>query len=251
MAECKPIGNPCDVNAKLTVDSGTTIVGQVPYQEAVGCLLFVAPGTRPDIAYAVHSMSRFNSCYTAVHWQAVKRIMRYLSGTINYTLTYSRSQKTEVGRNLVGFTDADWASDVDNRQSVTGYVFLMADGAVAWLSIKQPTVALSSTEAEYVALAATVQEAIWLRQLAKELGAGDGILTPINCDNQSAIKLAQCAGFRPRTRHIDIKYHFLREHEERDVEILFVSTNTNLADVLTKAVSGEKLVYCTKGMGLN
>lgn len=245
MIDSKPIGNPCDINSKLINETSGNIV--VPYQQAIGCLLFLAQATRPDLAYAVHNVSRFNNNHGEAHWQAVKRIFRYLKATVGYKLVYCNGTELD----LVGWTDADWASDIDGRKSVTGYVFIMSSGAISWRSTKQQSVALSSTEAEYMALAATVQEAIWLKQLCGELGIvlqHDQL--PIYCDNQSAIKLAESAGFRPRTKHIDIRYHFLREQVERkNVMVKFVDTNKNIADVLTKPVTKEKLDYCSRNMG--
>lgn len=245
MEDCKPLGNPCDINAKLSKITDDEIINSVPYQEAIGCLLFIAQATRPDISFAVNNVSRFNNAHTQAHWGAVKRIMRYLKKTVDYKLMYRKSEG-----NLEAFTDADWASDIDSRRSVSGYVFNLSGGAISWKSHKQPTVALSSTEAEYVALAEAVQESIWLAQLCKELGVK---MTPvvINCDNQSAIKLAESTGYRPRTKHIDIKYHFLRYHvEQKNIKVEFVPTEENVADVLTKAVTGEKLVHCSTRMGL-
>ena len=123
--------------------------------------------------------------------------MRYLRGSHNWRLTYKRCES-----GIVGFADADWAADVDLRRSVSGYVFILAGGAITWKSCKQPTVSLSITEAEYITLAAAVQEAIWLRQLCNELKmTAEEKPTVIYCDNQSALKLATCSGYRPRTRH--------------------------------------------------
>lgn len=245
MLDCKMIGNPCDINAKLTCNTDDEIISNVPYQEAVGSLLFIAQATRPDISFAVNNVSRFNKSHTQAHWAAVKRIMRYLKKTMDYKLTYGNSEGI-----MEAFTDADWGSDVDSRRSVSGYVFNMSGGAISWKSHKQATVALSSTEAEYVALGEAVQESIWLAQLCNELGM---MTTPIgiSCDNQSAIMLAESTGYRPRTKHIDIKYHFLRQHvEQKNIMVTFVPTDENVADVLTKAVTGDKLLFCSKQMGL-
>lgn len=171
MAECNPVSTPADPAAKLTVDmapnyeAGREEMANVPYQEAVGSVMYAAQESRPDIQYAVHTVSRFNNIPGNPHWNAVKRIMRYLRGTIDAKLTYRRDDTA----GLHGYSDADWAGDVSDRRSVTGYVFLLQGGAVAWNSRKQPTVALSTTEAEYMALATATQEAIWLRSLYGEI----------------------------------------------------------------------------------
>lgn len=248
MADAKPIGNPCDINTKLSkamVDDTGEI--DVPYQQAVGCLLFLAQATRPDVAFAVHDVSRFNNSHCAAHWNAIKRIMRYLHATAKSKLVYTQNQE-----DLIGYCDADWAADVDSRKSVTGYVFKLAGGCISWKSTKQQSVALSSTEAEYIALASAIQESIWLRQLCDEIGLTvRGKPTRLYCDNQSAIKLALNGGYRPRSRHIDIRYHFLREHIERgNVTIFFIPTDENIADALTKAVDKKKLLFCNNKMGL-
>ena len=250
MIDCKPIGNPGDTNVKLVKDDANSIIGQVPFQEAIGCLSFIAQGTRPDIAYSVNDVSRFNHCYTAMHWKAVKRIMRYLKGTISLSLVYS--QGTKSTQKLMGYTDADWGSDSDTRKSVTGYVFGFCGGIISWKSAKQRTVALSSTEAEYMALSETMQEGLWLKQLLEELAMeNEKTATVIRCDNQSAIKLALLGGYRPRTRHIDIRWHFIREYISKDhFKVEFVTTDKNVADVFTKSVGAAKLLYAIGAMNL-
>ncbi|KAL1453611.1 hypothetical protein WDU94_009938 [Cyamophila willieti] len=126
----------------------------IPYQEAFGSLLYIAQGTRPDIMYAVSYLSRFNNSFGPIHWNAVKRIMRYLKQTIDLKLTYKKNSN----KDLYGFSDADWASDTIERKSTTGYAFFLSGGAISWNSKKQPTIALSTTEAEYMALSNAVQK---------------------------------------------------------------------------------------------
>lgn len=250
MGECNKIGNPCDTNTKLSINMeqenvDEQVLAKIPYQEAVGSLLFIAQATRPDIAFAVNDVSRFNSNYGLAHWKAVKRIMRYLKNTINYKLCYSRKDE------LLAYSDSDWASDIDKRRSCTGYVFTMSGGAVVWKSTRQDTIALSSTEAEYMALSATVQEAIWLIQLNNELGNKLKLPIKVYCDNQSAIKLSESDAYRPRSKHIDIKYHHIREKIQNGlINIEFLGTNDMVADVLTKAITKEKLQNCALKMGL-
>jgi len=215
----------------------------VPYQEAIGSLLYAAQGTRPDIAYAVNFLSKFNKNFKAAHWKAVKRVFRYLRGTINYCLSYNfRNSK------LIGYCDSDWASEAADRKSVTGYIFKLANGTVSWCSKKQPIMALSSTEAEYIALGSAAQEALWIQQLLREFWKEADKSVEIWCDNQSTIKLASSEAYRPRTKHIDVKFHFLRSHVEKgDIAVKYVNTNENNADMLTKAISSEKFKFhCTQ-----
>ena len=246
MEECNPCSTPSDLNQKLTNDmiESNNLVGKVPYQEAVGSLIYVSQGTRPDIAYAVNNVSRFNNNHGEAHWKAVKRIFRYLKGTINYKLHYVRNE------DIVGFCDADWAADVIKRRSCTGYVFNFCGGAISWASKHQPTVALSTTEAEYMSLACGTQEAMWLKQLQDDLEAEAKKLV-INCDNNSALKLAENDRYRARTKHIDVRHHFIRDKLEEGLLIIkHVPTDGMVADALTKPVPREKQIFCNTGMGL-
>lgn len=250
MEDCKPVGTPRDINQKLSindVDDKNSLVGKIPYQEAIGSLLYLTQGTRPDIAFAVNDLSRFNLKHGEVHWQAIKRIFRYLSGTINYKLRYSYNDTD----GLCAFSDADWASEVDQRRSCTGFVIKMSNGAISWSSKRQPIVALSSTEAEYIALSSTIREVIWLKQFQKEIDENHSTTTIVYCDNQSTIKLAENDGYRPRTKHIDIRFHHLREHvENKIIKIDYLPTQNMLADLLTKPTTKEKLIFCINEMGL-
>ena len=171
MENCKPVGTPVDTSTKLVKPKeGQECVDQGMYQSAVGSLLYLSGGTRPDIAYAVSNVAKF----CEEHWTAVKRIMRYLQGTLKYGLLYNKDSSSEC----VGYADADWAGDLDDRKSTSGYLFQISGAAVSWRSKKQPCVALST---EYVALASAAQEAIWMRQLTTELSTTPtGATTTIN-----------------------------------------------------------------------
>lgn len=249
MAESKPVRTPSDTSEKLSIQTITpndSLVGKVPFQEAVGSLLYLAQSTRPDIAFAVSDVSRFNSNHGSAQWKAVKRIFRYLRGTTNAKLRYTKSHD-----GIVAYYDADWASEIDHRRSCSGYVVKLSNASICWMSKRQPIVALSSTEAEYIALSSTTCELIWLKQLADELDKNIAKTITVFCDNQSSIKLAESDAYRPRTKHIDIRYHHIRELiEAKVVNIKFVSTTQNAADALTKAVSAEKTNYCSNAMGL-
>lgn len=247
MSECKPVSTPSDTNQKLSMEMCKDSLTNVPYQEAVGSLLYLAQGTRPDIAFAVNDVSRFNSNHGQAHWTAVKRIFRYLKATTNYKLLYSGSES------LAGFSDADWASDVDKRRSCTGYVFTLCGGAISWGSKRQPTVALSSTEAEYMAMSSAVQEAFWLKQFGQNFDPSirDQPIS-IACDNQSALALAETDCFRARSKHIDVRHHFIRDRiADRVVAVSYISTEKMVADNLTKAVPSSKHLFCCDGMGLS
>lgn len=249
MQDCKPLGNPSDINQKLSINMESDHEGteNIPYQQAVGCLLYLAQCTRPDIAFSVNNASRFNTNFTLAHWKAIKRIMRYLKSTIDYRLTFRKRANFDI----TGYSDADWASDVDDRRSCTGYVFKLSNSAITWASRRQQTVALSSTEAEYMAMSSAIQEAVWIKQLAGELDSNLRKPITLYCDNQSALRLAELDAYRPRTKHIDIRFHFVREMVlNHKVKIEFIASERNVADSLTKPVTKDKFNFCANEMGL-
>lgn len=209
--------------------------------------MYLIQGTRPDIAFAVNDVSRFNSNYNMAHWQAVKRIFRYLRGTIDYKLHYTKGGNDGI----VGYCDADYASDLGERRSCTGYVFKLSNAAITWYSKRQPTVALSTTEAEYLSMSAAVREALWLKQFMKELHSKLDKTITINCDNSSSIDLAESDGFKARTKHIDVRHHHIRKMiKKKIVAIEFKPTGEMVADNLTKAVPKIKHQFCVKHSGL-
>lgn len=159
--------------------------------------------TRPNICFAVNNVARFNDNPGPAHWKAVKRIMRYLKGTIGKKLEYSKNGQLAAQ----GYTDSDWAGDEDTRRSTTGYVYFVQNGPISWATRRQTTVALSSTEVEYMALSAACQEALWWRQIERELQPQlNKIPTLIHMDNRGAQLLASDAVYHSRTKHIDMRY---------------------------------------------
>jgi hypothetical protein len=191
-------------------------------------------------------LSRFNNDPGRQHWSAVKRVLRYLRGTSKQKLVYSKNGSVEI----TGSSDADWAANKDDRRSVTGFVFDLQGGAISWASKRQPTVALSSNEAEYMALAAATQEAMWWKGFANEIEGVHGTMK-IQCDNQSAIYSSKNSSYSPRSRHIDIRHHFVREKvADESIEVSFVPTEEQVADGMTKAVCNVKNQTHKKKMGL-
>lgn len=253
MSEAHPVATPSDPNQKLSIemsptteDEGREMAG-VPYQSLVGCLLYIAQCTRPDIAFAVNDVSRFNTNYGRAHWMAAKRILRYLKATIDFKLRYSKSTCSS----LVGYCDSDWASDVDKRRSCTGYMFKLSNGAITWDSKRQATVALSSTEAEYLAISWATREAIWLQSFGRELDRDMAQTVELLVDNQSAIKLANSNGYHQRTKHIDVRHHHVRNKiEDGTIKLTYVPSEENAADVLAKGLTGPKTQSCVSLMGL-
>jgi len=249
MHTCSPTRTPADPHIRLEKsgpDFEATPNEKQRYQSAVGSLMYAMLGTRPDISYAVSKVSQYSTNPNQTHWTAVKRVFRYLAGTANRGLYYGTSMSG------TGFTDADWGSG-DDRKSIGGYAFILNGAAVSWNSKKQPTVALSSTEAEYIALTQAVKESIWLQALLLDLGARrhQEDMQNIYIDNQGAIALAKNPEFHTRTKHIDIQYHFIRQHAESErITLTYCHTSEMTADIFTKALPQVAFTKHNLGLGL-
>ena len=178
---------------------------ELPHSSLVGCLLYLAIGTRPDIAYAVQQLSQYLDSYSYAHWNAAIRVVRYLKGTRDLKLVLGG----KGDNTLIGFTDSDWANCLDTRRSVGGYCFSLGSGIISWSAKKQKTVATSSCEAEYTAAFEASKEAVWLRTLLEEINFTQKDPTRLLCDNNAAITLSEDPVLHSRAKHIDIHYHFL------------------------------------------
>jgi hypothetical protein len=201
----------------------------------VGSLLYAAITTRIDIAYAVNLVSRFMKNPGELHWKACKRVLRYLHGTKQAGLVFKANGLTEF--NIEAYSDADWAGDTTDRKSTTGFVITINGNVVSWLSKKQSTVALSTAEAEYMAISATAQEVKWITQLLHELKLPLKSPVKLLCDNRAAIAISNNDVNHGRTKHIDIRHHYIRElTKNNEVEISWIDTNNQLADILTKSL---------------
>ena len=238
MENCKPVETPVDLSSKLvSAMEDSELFNKEEYQSAVGSLLYLSSATRPDITFAVNNVAKFSANPTNEHWTAVKRIFRYLKGTVNYGLLYSENASPDC----VGFSDADWAGDLNDRKSTSGYTFQINGAAVSWRSKKQTCVALSTAEAEYIALSAAAQEALWMRQLLTDLNVNIDEPVTIYEDNQSAIAMSKNPQFHRRSKHIDIKYHFVRDQvEKKTLTVLYCPTGSMLADLFTKGIPKEQ-----------
>ena len=211
----------------------------IPYSSAVGSLMYAMTATRPDIAFAVSALSAFMANPGEKHWIALKRVLRYLQGTRHYTLVLGGSQVE-----LRGWCDADWGTDKDTRRSVTGYIFKVGNGVISWQSKRQPTVATSSTEAEYMSVSYAAREAAFLHQLLAELGYKQGCIT-LHCDNQSCIALCNNPAYHQRSKHIDVQHNFIREKVEAgDITLQYMPTEQMAADALTKPLPKGKHEWC-------
>lgn len=241
MDGCTPVSTPFAGHFQLSSEDcpkskeDRQRMEKVPYKSAVGSLMYAMVCTRPDISYAAGVVSWFMSNPEPKHREAVKWVLRYLKGTQNYCLSFG-NDNVEV----VGYVDANYAACKDSRKSTTGYIFLIGGTPISWISRLQRNIALSTTESEYVALAEAAKEMIWIKRLLRWLGLQQSKYL-ILCDSQSAIHLAKNAAYHDRTKHIDVRYHFIRQAlEEKTFDVHKVHTQVNFADFLTKAVAGTK-----------
>lgn len=246
MSEAKFKSTPMSTSVKLTSEGGEVLDKErYGYCELVGALLYLSVCTRPDIAQAVGALARYMAKPTMEHWNAAKAVLRYVAGTTQYGINFGHNKLS-----LQGYCDADYAGDIDSRRSTTGYVFIMHGGAISWSSRLQPTVAVSTAEAEYMAAAHAVKEALWLRTLMADFGRHVQTVS-ILCDNQGAIKLLKHPIASIRSKHIDVIYHFARERVARkEVVFQYCATEQNVADVFTKPLPQSKFEFCRKGLGL-
>ena len=230
MEKSKPFDTPSSIAIKLTADGEPLDTKEHPYSTLIGSLMYLASCTRPDIAQAVGALARYMSKPTTTHWTAAKHVLRYLAGTTDYGIIFTPSDST-----LNAYCDANHAGDIDTRRSTTGYVFTtFNNGAITWSSRLQPTVAASTTEAEYMAAASTVKEALWLRKLFTDLDLHIACID-IKSDSQSAIHMLKNPVISLRSKHIDIVHHFARERVARgEVNFFYIPTDSMVADILTK-----------------
>lgn len=233
MDDCKAAATPMENGLSLAIGDKEKLTKQ-PYRELIGCLTYATQTTRPDLCASTNYFSRFQGCCTDEHFVYAKRILRYIQGTADMKMVYRRNAEADI---LTGYADSDWAGDKTDRKSTSGYVFKVFGNTISWLTQKQPTIALSSTEAEYYALGMAICEAMWLRSLLVEIGHPCGTATTILEDNQSCIRVAEEPREHKRMKHIDVKYSFIRDTiSKKEVKLKYVSTSDQTADIMTKAL---------------
>ena len=232
MTDCKLCSTPVDTHAKVSSTAGAPVSDPTQYRSLVSVLQYLI-FTRPDISYAVQQVCLYMHDPRDGHLSAVKRILRYLRGTLGHGLLLRPSSTSA----LVVYTDADWASCPDTRKSTPCYAVFLGDNLVSWSSKRQPTVSRSSAEAEYRVVANDVAEACWLRQLLQELHSPLTSSTLVYCDNVSAVYLSTNPVQHQRTKHVEIDLHFVRERVAiGDVRVLHVPTTSQFADIFTKGL---------------
>ncbi len=255
MEGCNPVSTPADTYNKVTSmmtaqsDEERRKMERTPVREAIGSLMYLMAMTRGDIAYAVNQVSAFVSDPGPALWEAVKRIFAYLAGTTNHGITFGGEGINAITP-LIGYTDADYASDIKNRKSITGIVFLLYGGAVSWGSKRQRATALSTTDAEFFAASEGSRDAVWIKALLTELKI-DVETIPIYCDSKCARSIIEDPENHHRVKHIDVKYFFVREQQEiGTIKMTQISTDEQIADIFTKPLSRRKFEKLRVKMGI-
>lgn len=252
LQDAKPAITP--VSDRATLLKGSTeeaLADQALYQRAIGSLLWVARGSRGDIQYAVSQLSQHCNAPTVHHWNAVLRVFKYLKGTANFKIQYKSGDPALLG--LLGYCDADYGGDIEDRRSVSRHLFLLGRGPITWNSTKQRCVSMSTTEAEYIALSEACKQGQWIRALLKELQCTQfiqqSLATPILSDNQGYIALARDPIAHSRTKHIDIRYHYIRDLISfGKTSVDYIRTEDMKADMLTKPLPLATYNRCIEGL---
>ena len=233
MSDCKPRGTPCEANPNAYENEGDEAVDQTLYRQMIDSLIYAMVCTRPDLSYAVTKLSQHLACPTTADLTMLKHVFRYLKKTSNYRLTYSKSS-TDL--QIFAYCDADWAASKD-RRSISGYCISLNENGplISWKSKRQNSIALSTCEAEYVAMSIACQEVMFLKENLLFDILGVKVNSLMSCDNQGAIALSKNPTKHSKAKHIDIRYHFVREcHEKGVLDLKYVPSNDNFADIFTK-----------------
>jgi len=218
------------------------------YRKLIGMLLYLVTNTRPDIAASIAILSKRVENPRTIDMTEVKRVIRYLKGTRNLRLELNNERKLQ---DLIAYSDANWAEDTLDRKSTSGHFCSLNGGTISWFSRKQKLIALSSCEAEYIALAETCKEVTWIKQVIKEFNIEISPMTTVYTDSQSAIALVENEKQAGRTKHMDIRYHYVKEESKRgNIKLVYVNTEANIADMMTKPLGGTKTEEVRRLAGL-
>ena len=242
LSEANSVSTPIEVN--WNANDFDNIECNAPFREAVGSLIFLQVVSRPDISFAVNIVALVLDKLSKGHWLLVKRIIRYLKGTLDVGLLYCKDNE------FATYSDADFAGDKETRKSTSGILCKHAGAAITWQSKRQQCVTLSTTEAEYVSATLAAKEMIWLKKLFLECNINIGICT-LFVYNLSALNLIKNPQFHQRSKHIDVKYHFIRDlYTGGEIEIKYVKSDNQIADVFTKALAKPRYLYLKEKLGL-
>ena len=255
MSDCHPVQTPMSPGTVLTKDMAPSsdadieFMRSVPYLSSIGTLQYLSTMTCPDIAYTVSYLARFSSNPGPKHWSAVKHLFRYLKGTLEHKLTYSGELGADV---FTAYCDAAHGDCKDTGRSTGGYVTMMAGGAIGWSSKLQGIVALSTTEAEYIAAVEAGKEISWMRNILYEFGLTIDQPTPLHIDNQSAISVSKNPEHHGRMKHLDLRFYWLRDAvHDKMIHPLFIPTKEQVADIFTKPLSALQVKFCRTNMGVS
>lgn len=246
LTDQKLVSTPMEHNAKLRTSDGVPLNNATRYREIVGSLLYLKI-TRPDIAHYVHVVSQFMDHPTSVHWAIVIRILRYLQGTSNRALLTSSNSSLDLN----GFTDSNWASDVNDQRSTTVFAIFLGSSFISWKSKKQEVVSRSSSESEYRAIGHTTTKIIWLRWLLQDLGVPITVPTPLYTDSESARKLAFNEVFHERTKHVEVECNFIHQHIRDDtIQLSCIPSTDQIADFFTKSQSAPRFTQLVSKLSM-
>jgi hypothetical protein len=246
MENCAPVSTPMTTSCKLNKDDDAPEIDQTMYRSMIGSLLYLT-ASRPDIMQVVGLVGRFQSNPKETHVLAVKRIFRYLQGTIDYGLWYSKN--TDLI--LRAYTDADWVGSIDDRKSTSGGAFFLGSCLVSWLSKKQTSISLSTTKAEYIVATSCCTQVLWIKTNLKDIQVPCDQPVSIMCDNTSAINLSKNLVQHSKTKHIPIKYHFLREQvQDQVVKLEYVPSKEKITYIFTKPLPRDSFEYLREKLGV-
>jgi hypothetical protein len=250
--DCKPLQVPTDGYEcfQPVGANDTTCESPARYQRALGELNWLLRGTRAELAFVVHNLSQYCHSPCERHWKGIQQVFRYLQGAQSLTLRYEKDSKE-----LLGYSDTDYASDASDRKSTMVYAFILSGAAITWASRKQQTISTSTTEAEYVGLCNAAKEAVWIRNFLRDLGRGEYTggthATRILWDNKGALRLVANPEFHSRSKHIDVQHHYVRELlENGTISVDYTRTSEMAADCLTKPLKKVQLSANLEILGL-
>ncbi|XP_035541384.1 uncharacterized mitochondrial protein AtMg00810-like [Juglans regia] len=237
MTEAKPAKTPIPAGSQLSKHHGDPLENATEYRQLVGALQYLTL-TRPDISFTVNQLCQFMHNPSTVHWTAAKRVLRYLKGSLNHGLLFTKGSLT-----LNAYSDSDWAGNPDDRRSTIGYAIYLGPCLISWSAKKQTMVSKSSIEAEYRSLALTIGEVYWLRMLLKELQVPLDTTPTLWCDNLRALSLATNPVYHAKTKHIEVDYHFIREKVvNKDITTRYLSTIDQVVDIFTKGLTSARFL---------
>ena len=247
LGECNSAITPLEARVQFTYEEGKSTVNSTIYRSLIGSLRYLTH-TRPDLLFVVGIFSRQMERPTQEHYIGVKRVLRYLKGIEDYGLVY---KKGDLRGELLGYSNSDFAGDSNDQKSTSGHIFFLGGMAVSWSSQKQSIVALSSCEAEYIAATSATCQAVWMSRLLGEIMGNEAMKAKLLVDNQSAITLSKNPVHHNQKKHIDTRYHFVRQCvEDKKIEIEFVRSEDQLADIFTKALGKARFLEMRDRIGI-